>query len=239
MNAPTRINKYIGDSGICSKKAADRMVERGEVRINNDRAKVGDKVVDGDCVTINGEVIKPLNFDQTVVVVLNKPVGIVCTAACSDERSVVNFVSYGSRLFPVGRLDKDSQGLLLLTNKGELANSILQSGNQHEKEYRVTVDKVISDNFIAGLSFGVPMLGTTTKRCKVVIESDFVFRIILLQGLNRQIRRMCRHFGYSVKQLERTRIMHIDLHELAVGQWRELTEHERGHLFTMASVPTQ
>ena len=155
----------------------------------------------------------------------------MCTAARTEKRNIIDFVGHDSRIFPVGRLDKDSQGLIFLTNRCDLVNKILRAGNLHEKEYQVTVDKEITDDFIAGISSGVPMLGVVTKECKAVKESRFVFRITLTQGLNRQIRRMCKHYDYSVKKLERVRIMHVNLNGLAVGQWRGLAEEELSVLF--------
>lgn len=199
--------------------------------INGKQAIPGDKVASGDTVTVNGRPVEPLSTERTICIALNKPVGIVCTAARTDTRNIIDFVGHESRIFPVGRLDKDSQGLILLTNRSRLVNQILGAGNLHEKEYRVTVDRAISDEFIAGISAGVPMLGVVTKRCRVVQESPTVFNITLVQGLNRQIRRMCRHFNYRVEKLERVRIMHIGLNELPEGQWRDLREDELSELF--------
>ena len=192
---------------------------------------LGDKVSCGDKVTVDGLAIEPLATDKVICIALNKPVGVVCTAASTDKRNIVDFVGYSSRIFPVGRLDKDSQGLIFLTNKCGLVDNILRTGNHHEKEYRVTVNKVITEDFIVGMSGGVPMLGVVTKQCKVVKESQYVFRITLVQGLNRQIRRMCKHYNYSVEKLERVRIMHINLNGLAIGRWRELAEEELAGLF--------
>ena len=192
---------------------------------------LGDKVSSGDKVTLDGLAIEPLATDKVICIALNKPVGVVCTAASTDKRNIVDFVGHSCRIFPVGRLDKDSQGLIFLTNKSGLVDNILRAGNHHEKEYRVTVNKVITDDFIAGMSSGVPMLGVVTKQCKVVKESQYVFRITLVQGLNRQIRRMCKHYNFSVEKLERVRIMHVNLNGLAIGQWRELAEEELAGLF--------
>ncbi len=177
-------------------------------------------------------IVEPLATDEVVFIVLNKPVGIVCTAEKTEKRNIIDFVGHSSRIFHVGRLDKDSQGLIFLTNKCDLVDKILHAGNQHEKEYLVTVDKEITDDFIVGISGGVPMFGVVTKKCKVVKESQFVFRITLVQGLNRQIRRMCKPYNYSVEKLERVRIMHINLNELglATGQWRELAKEELSEL---------
>ena len=187
---------------------------------------LGDKVVCGDKVTVEGLLIEPLPAANVLVIALNKPVGVVCTAAKNDKRNIIDFVAHSSRLIPVGRLDKDSQGLILLTNQANLVDKILRADNHHEKEYEVTVDKEINDEFIAAMSNGVPMFGAVTKKCSVVKESRYVFRIILVQGLNRQIRRMCKHFDYAVVKLVRTRVMHVTLNGLPVGQWRELFDDE-------------
>jgi len=230
-DSPIRINRYICESGICSRKAADLYVKRGVVFIDGKQAMLGDKVSSGDKVTLDGLAIEPLATDKVICIALNKPVGVVCTAASTDKRNIVDFVGHSCRIFPVGRLDKDSQGLIFLTNKSGLVDNILRAGNHHEKEYRVTVNKVITDDFIAGMSSGVPMLGVVTKQCKVVKESQYVFRITLVQGLNRQIRRMCKHYNFSVEKLERVRIMHVNLNGLAIGQWRELAEEELAAVF--------
>jgi 23S rRNA pseudouridine2604 synthase len=230
-DSPIRINRYICESGLCSRKAADLHVKRGVVFIDGRQAMLGDKVSCGDKVTVDGLAIEPLATDKVICIALNKPVGVVCTAASTDKLNIVDFVGYSSRIFPVGRLDKDSQGLIFLTNKCGLVDNILRTGNHHEKEYRVTVNKVITEDFIVGMSGGVPMLGVVTKQCKVVKESQYVFRITLVQGLNRQIRRMCKHYNYSVEKLERVRIMHINLNGLAIGRWRELAEEELAGLF--------
>lgn len=222
----TRLNKYISESGICSRRDADRFIEQGNVFINGQRAKVGDQVVPGDTVRVNGQVIEPQDAEDFVFIVLNKPVGIVSTTESSERNNIVDFVSHGVRIFPIGRLDKDSQGLIFLTNNGDLVNKVLRAGNNHEKEYLVTVNKPIKDEFIAGLSAGVPILGTMTKKCAVTKVSANVFNITLVQGLNRQIRRMCEHFGYEVVKLERTRIMNVKLKGLPVGDWRDLTQKE-------------
>jgi 23S rRNA pseudouridine2604 synthase len=187
---------------------------------------LGDKVSPGEKVTVDGLAIEPLATDKVIFIALNKPVGLVCTAATTDKRNVVNFVAHSSRIYPVGRLDKDSQGLIFLTNRCDLVDKILRAGNQHEKEYVVTVNKEVTADFIAGISNGVPMLGVVTKNCNAVKESQYVFRITLVQGLNRQIRRMCKHYNYVAEKLERVRIMHINLNELPLGEWRNLDEEE-------------
>ncbi|MFS8153439.1 23S rRNA pseudouridine(2604) synthase RluF [Vreelandella titanicae] len=222
----TRINKYISESGMCSRREADRFVEQGNVWINGRRATTGDQVVAGDLVKVNGQEIKPQEEEDLVLIALNKPVGIVSTTESSEKDNIVEFVKHGVRIFPIGRLDKDSQGLIFLTNNGDLVNKILRANNNHEKEYQVTVNKPITDEFIEGMQSGVPILGKVTKRCKVQKESTFVFTITLVQGLNRQIRRMCEYFGYEVTQLIRTRIMNVPLKGLALGDWRDLTAKE-------------
>lgn len=227
----TRINKYISDSGICSRRDADRYVENGQVFINDTLAGLGALVFAGDVVTVNGQPIGLRDENDPVLIALNKPDGIITTM---DERlanNITTLIHHSKRIFPVGRLDKDSQGLILLTNHGDLFNKILRAGNGHEKEYVVTVNKPVTDAFLRGMGAGVPILGTVTKECNVTKESEFVFRITLVQGLNRQIRRMSKHFGYDVTRLERVRIMNINLGELPPGESRELTNVERHELF--------
>lgn len=228
-----RLNKYISDSGICSRREADRDIKQGHVLINNRQAAVGAQVFADDVVTVNGRLIEPRDADDLVVVALNKPVGVLCTTADSEPDNIVKFVNHSKRLFPVGRLDKASQGLIFLTNHGDLFNKILRAGNGHEKEYRVTVNNPVTDAFLQGMSAGVPMLGTVTKPCKITQETPFEFRITLIQGLNRQIRRMCRYFGYTVTRLERIRIMNVDLQGIALGEWRDLTDDELSELFRL------
>lgn len=228
-----RLNKYISESGICSRRDADRYIEQGNVFINGKRAGLGDRVASGDVVKVNGQLIEPRNEDNLIFIALNKPVGIVSTTEDGEKDNIVDFVNHSTRVFPIGRLDKDSQGLIFLTNHGDLVNKILRAGNDHEKEYLVTVNKPVTDDFIRGLGAGVPMLGTVTKKCKVKKEAPFVFRIVLVQGLNRQIRRMCEHFGYEVTKLERTRIMNVGLSGLPLGEWRDLTDDELVELFKL------
>ena len=222
----TRLNKYISESGICSRRDADRFIEQGNVFINGKRAKIGDQVAAGDTVKVNGQLIEPQDVDDFVFIVLNKPVGIVSTTESTEKDNIVDFVGHSTRIFPIGRLDKDSQGLIFLTNNGDLVNKVLRAGNNHEKEYLVTVNKPITDDFINGLAGGVPILGTMTKKCPVTKVTANIFNITLVQGLNRQIRRMCEHFGYEVMKLERTRIMNVNLKGVPVGEWRDLTEKE-------------
>lgn len=228
-----RLNKYIAQSGICSRREADRFIEQGKVLINGKKAETGDQVSPGDKVRVNGKDIKPRDEERLVLIALNKPVGIVSTTESSEKDNIVDYVNHPKRIFPIGRLDKDSQGLIFLTSNGDIVNKILRAGNNHEKEYIVTVNKPITDEFIQGMSKGVPILGQVTKKCKIVKESTNTYRITLVQGLNRQIRRMSEHFGYEVTKLERVRIMNIDLKGLATGDWRDLTDSEMKTLSKM------
>lgn len=232
-NTSIRLNKYISESGICSRRDADRYIEQGNVFIDGKRAVIGDQVYAGSVVKVNGQLIDVRDEDDLVLIALNKPVGIVSTTEDTEHNNIVDFVNHSKRVFPIGRLDKDSQGLIFLTNQGDLVNKILRAGNDHEKEYVVTVNKPVTEEFIRGLGAGVPMLGTVTKKCKVKKEAPFVFRITLVQGLNRQIRRMCQHFGYEVTKLERTRIMNINLKGLPLGEWRDLNDDELIGLFKL------
>lgn len=234
-DSTTRLNKYISESGLCSRRAADRYIEQGNVYINGKKAKVGDKVYFGDVITVNGQTIEPKEVDNTILIAYNKPVGITSTTEAGVKGNIVDHVNHSERVFPIGRLDKDSQGLIFLTNNGDLVNKILRAGNNHEKEYLVTVNKPITESFISGMAKGVPVLGVMTKKCKVKQESNFVFRIILVQGLNRQIRRMCEYFGFEVTKLERVRIMNISLKGIPVGEWRELTPEEQTDIFNLVA----
>jgi 23S rRNA pseudouridine2604 synthase len=228
-----RLNKYISQSGMCSRREADRFIENGKVFINGKKAEFGDQVSPGDKVSVNGNDIEPRDEERLIFIALNKPVGIVSTTESSERSNIVDFVNHSLRIFPIGRLDKDSQGLIFLTNYGDLVNKILRAGNNHEKEYIVTVNKPITDEFIEGMSKGVPILGVMTKKCKVEREGTNSFRITLIQGLNRQIRRMCEHFNYEVTKLERVRIMNVSLKGLPVGDWRDLTEEELSTLLKL------
>ncbi|SDG16952.1 23S rRNA pseudouridine2604 synthase [Pedobacter terrae] len=225
-NAATRLNKFISESGLCSRREADRYIEKGTVFINGKRAKIGDQVFAGDKVMVNGHNIEPKEESNFILLAFNKPVGITSTTEGSVRDNIVDYVNHSERIFPIGRLDKDSSGLIFLTNNGDIVNKILRAGNKHEKEYVVTVNKPITEDFIFEMSNGVPILGVNTRKCKVRQISTFVFNIILIQGLNRQIRRMCEHFGYEVTKLERTRIMNISLKGIPTGEFRELTEEE-------------
>lgn len=221
-----RLNKYISESGICSRREADKYIEEGNVFINGKKAKVGDRVSGKERVVVNGLVLEPKKQKTTVILAYNKPVGVVSTTEENAKDNILEHVKHSERIFPIGRLDKDSQGLIFLTNNGDIVNKILRAGNQHEKEYLVTVDKPLTDQFIEGMGSGVPILGEVTKKCFVKKEASLVFRIILIQGLNRQIRRMCEYFGYGVVKLERVRIMNISLKGIPEGDWRELTKEE-------------
>jgi 23S rRNA pseudouridine2604 synthase len=228
-----RLNKFISESGLCSRREADRFIEQGNVLINGRKARIGDQVQIGDTVHVNGMELEPRSGEDIIFIALNKPPGITSTTDETVHDNIVQFVHHSKRIFPIGRLDKDSQGLIFLTNNGDMVNKILRAGNQHEKEYVVTVNKPLTDAVIHGMASGVPILGVTTKKCKVVQEGSNVFRIVLVQGLNRQIRRMCEHFGYEVTKLERVRIMNIGLKGLPLGDWRDLTEDEMKIIYSM------
>lgn len=224
MDDLIRLNKYISESGICSRREADKFIEGGKVFINGEKALIGTKVSPYDKVTVNGKIITPKN--KSVYIAFNKPVGITCTTETHVKGNIVDYIGYKERIFPIGRLDKPSQGLIFLTNDGDIVNKILRAGNNHEKEYLVAVDKPINKDFINKMSNGIPILGTITKKCYVKQESSYVFRIILTQGLNRQIRRMCEYLGYNVTKLERVRIMTVTLKDIPLGKWRYLTDKE-------------
>jgi 23S rRNA pseudouridine2604 synthase len=227
-----RLNKFISESGMCSRREADEHIERGRVFINKKKAVIGDQVHVGDRVVVNGIALEPRKGDDTIFIALNKPVGIESTTE-DVPNNIIRFVNHSKRIFPIGRLDKDSQGLIFLTNNGDLVNKILRAGNNHEKEYVVTVNKSLTQSVIESMANGVPMLGVMTKKCKIELVTPNTFRITLIQGLNRQIRRMCEHFGYEVIKLERIRIMNIGLKGLPIGDWRDLTESEMKTIFSM------
>ena len=226
-----RLNKYISESGLCSRREADKLITEGKVYINGRLAKIGVDVAIGDVVRVNGRTLEARTADDLVLIALNKPVGVTSTTEAGVKDNIIDYVNHSQRIFPIGRLDKDSQGLILLTNEGDLVNKILRAGNKHEKEYIVTVHKPISTDVLQKMALGVPMLGVMTKKCKIIQESPTKFRITLIQGLNRQIRRMCEHFDFEVVKLERVRIMHIELKGLPLGEWRELSEQELMRLF--------
>ncbi|MCR2807845.1 23S rRNA pseudouridine(2604) synthase RluF [Paenibacillus soyae] len=232
-----RINKFISDTGYCSRREADKLVESGQVTINGIVAELGSQAEPGDDVRVQGRRIGEQK--RHVYIALNKPVGITSTTERHIKGNIVDFVGHKERIFPIGRLDKDSEGLILLTNDGDVVNPILRSEGKHEKEYIVTVDRPINDAFVKGMSEGVKVLGSLTLPCKVTRVAERTFRIILTEGRNRQIRRMCEAFGYHVRKLKRVRIMNIRLDELPVGKWRDLTEGERRELFGLLNYTPQ
>jgi len=219
-----RLNKYLSETGLCSRRQADVWITQGRVTINGVRAELGSPVNDGDQVCVDGRAVGAMK--NHVYLCLNKPVGVTCTTEQHIPGNIIGFVGHTERIFPIGRLDKDSEGLILLTNNGDIVNEILRSENNHEKEYIVTVDKPLTAAFLAGMENGVDILGVRTKPCKVYRAGKNVFRIILTQGLNRQIRRMCKEFDYTVRRLQRVRIINITLAGLEPGQWRDLTKQE-------------
>ncbi|MFS0874244.1 23S rRNA pseudouridine(2604) synthase RluF [Paenibacillus xylanilyticus] len=223
-----RINKFISETGYCSRREADKLVESGKVTINGVTAELGSQAEEGDDVRINGQPIKEKR--KHVYIALNKPVGITSTTERHIQGNIVDFVGHKERIFPIGRLDKDSEGLILMTNDGDIVNRILRAEGRHEKEYIVTVDRPVTPSFLKGMSTGVKILGEMTLPCTVTRISERVFRIILTEGKNRQIRRMCSAFGYEVRKLKRVRIMNIHLGEQASGKWRALTAAEKSEL---------
>lgn len=225
-----RINKFISETGYCSRREADKLIDSGRVTINGEKAELGSQAELGDDVRIDGRRIGEQK--RHVYIALNKPVGITCTTELHIKGNIVDFVAHSERIFPIGRLDKDSEGLILLTNDGDVVNPILRSEGKHEKEYIVTVDKPVTDAFLKGMASGVRILGSMTLPCKITKMTDRVFRIVLTEGKNRQIRRMCQAFGYHVRKLRRIRIMNIELGDLPIGKWRDLTEQEKRVLFT-------
>ncbi len=223
-----RLNKFISESGYCSRREADKLIDGGRVTINGKVPELGTKVLPGDKVCVDGKVVgaMPENKSDRIYIAYNKPVGITCTTERHVKGNIIDAIGHKERIFPIGRLDKPSEGLIFLTSDGDIVNKILRAENAHDKEYIVTVDKPVSERFIERMSRGVPILGTITKPCVVKVQSKFVFRIILTQGLNRQIRRMCEYLGYEVKKLKRSRIMSVELGALKLGQWRNLTKEE-------------
>jgi 23S rRNA pseudouridine2604 synthase len=223
-----RLNKFLAETGACSRREADQWIDAGRVTVNGAPAVLGTQVADDDEVRVDG---KPLRGKpRRVYLALNKPVGIECTTDRDVPGNIVDFVGYPERIFPIGRLDKDSEGLILLTNDGDIVNTVLRAEHEHEKEYVVSVDRPLTGAFLAGMAAGVPILDTVTNPCRITQVGRNTFRIVLTQGLNRQIRRMCEHFGYTVRSLRRVRIMHVHLGDLPVGRWRPLTAAELGGL---------
>lgn len=218
------INKYISSTGVCSRREADRLLDAGRVTLNGQKAKRGNRVEDGDTVLLDGQplLVKP----ETVYLALHKPAGVTCTTDRRDQTNIIDYLNYPERIFPIGRLDKPSTGLLLLTNDGDIVNKILRVENAHDKEYIVTVDKAIDRTFVRKMAGGIPILDTVTKECEVQKLGRNKFRIVLTQGLNRQIRRMCEYLGYEVRTLKRVRIMNVRLGKMEVGELRELREDE-------------
>lgn len=219
-----RINKFLSDAGVCSRREADRLLEQGKIYVDGQKATLGQRVFSNQKIECNGQIVSREN--ELILLAFNKPRGIVCSTVDKEGQSIVNYINYEKRIYPIGRLDKDSEGLILLTNDGELMDNILRSRNNHEKEYIVTVNKKITDDFIKGMSGGVPILDTVTKKCKVRKINENTFNIILTQGLNRQIRRMSEYFGYKVTKLKRVRILNIKLNDLKVGKYRKLSSNE-------------
>ena len=241
MNSKTQasinLNKYISSSGICSRREAEKFISEGRVTINGKPTQLGNRVAKRDVVKLDGRLVVPQNV--TLYIALNKPVGIVSTTDEREPNNIIQHINYPDRLFPIGRLDKPSEGLIFLTNDGDIVNKILRAGNNHEKEYYVSVNKSITDDFVEKMGNGIPILGAVTKKCFVEKVSDKVFKIVLTQGLNRQIRRMCEYLGYEVTKLKRTRIMNVALGYLQPGDWRALTEEEMQEINKMISTSSK
>lgn len=228
---PVRLNKYLSDAGVCSRREADRLIESGRVTVDGKRAQTGMRILPGQVVKVGRRVVS--KQDEMVVLAVNKPKGIVCTEERRERNSIVRFLDYPIRVTYIGRLDKDSHGLLLMTNNGDIINRMMRAANRHEKEYKVTVDHEITEEFLEKMSSGVPILDTVTRPCQVKKIGKYTFSIILTQGLNRQIRRMCSALGYEVKDLLRVRVMNIRLDGLKDGQYRKLTDEELDGLYEL------
>lgn len=226
---PVRLNKYLSEAGVCSRREADRLIETGRVTVDGQRAQTGMRIVPGQVVKVENKVVS--KQDEMIVLAVNKPRGIVCTEERRERDSIVRFLNYPVRVTYIGRLDKDSHGLLLMTNNGDIINKMMRAANKHEKEYKVTVDKEITEDFLKKMAAGVPILDTVTRPCTVKKIGKYTFSIILTQGLNRQIRRMCEALGYEVKDLLRVRVMNITLDGLKDGQYRKLTDQELNELY--------
>lgn len=234
-----RLNKHISDTGVCSRREADKLIESGRITVNGSVAELGTKVSNADVITMDG---KPLRAKAlSIYIAMNKPVGITCTTDRKDQHNIIDYINHGERIFPIGRLDKPSEGLIFLTNDGDIVNKILRAGNNHEKEYIVTVNMPIDANFIFRMGNGIDILETTTQKCFVKQEGKNRFRIVLTQGLNRQIRRMCEVLGVEVVKLKRIRIMNITLDKIPYGKWRYLTADEitQVHLLIEQSSKTE
>lgn len=226
-----RLNKFLSEAGVCSRREADRLIEAGRVTVDGKKAETGMKITPGQEVRVDQKLVKP--EEEMIVLAVNKPRGIVCTEEKREPDNIIRFLNYPTRITYAGRLDKDSEGLLLMTNNGDIINKMMRAGNYHEKEYLVTVDKPVTEEFLQHMARGVPILDTVTRPCQVKKEGKKTFRIVLTQGLNRQIRRMCEAFGYKVVTLKRVRIMQIRLGDLKPGQYRPLTEQELASLDRM------
>jgi len=226
-----RLNKFLSEAGICSRREADRLIESGKVTVDGKPAVTGMKISESQVVKVGKKEVRPKN--EMVLLAVNKPVGIVCTEEKREKHNIIRFLNYPTRITYIGRLDKDSEGLLLMTNNGDIINKMMRAGNQHEKEYKVTVDKPITAEFIEKMGEGVPILDTVTRKCVLEQTGKYKFRIILTQGLNRQIRRMCEYFGYKVTKLERIRVMNIELGDLKPGEYRKVTEEEIRELYEL------
>lgn len=226
---PVRLNKYLSEAGVCSRREADRLIETGRVTVDGQRAQTGMRIVPGQVVKVGNKVVS--KQDEMIVLAVNKPRGIVCTEERRERDSIVRFLNYPVRVTYIGRLDKDSHGLLLMTNNGDIINKMMRAANKHEKEYKVAVDKEITEDFLKKMAAGVPILDTVTRPCTVKKIGKYTFSIILTQGLNRQIRRMCEALGYEVKDLLRVRVMNITLDGLKDGQYRKLTDQELNELY--------
>ncbi|MBT7705162.1 MAG: 23S rRNA pseudouridine(2604) synthase RluF [Polaribacter sp.] len=237
IQATTNLNKYISSSGICSRREAEKFISEGRVTINGKPTQLGNRVAKRDVVKLDGRLVVPQN--TTLYIALNKPVGIVSTTDEREPNNIIQHINYPDRLFPIGRLDKPSEGLIFLTNDGDIVNKILRAGNNHEKEYYVSVNKTVTEDFVQKMGNGIPILGAVTKKCFVEKVGDKVFKIILTQGLNRQIRRMCEYLEYEVTKLKRTRIMNVELGYLQTGDWRELTDEEMNEINKMISTSSK
>lgn len=231
MEEMIRLNKFLSEAGVCSRREADRLIESGRVFVDGKRAETGMKVSSAQEIKVGKKVVSKGN--EMVLLAVNKPVGIVCTEEKREKKNIIRFLNYPTRITYIGRLDKDSEGLLLMTNNGDIINKMMRAGNRHEKEYKVTVDKPITPEFLEKMGAGVPILDTVTRPCKIRQIGKYKFDIILTQGLNRQIRRMCDYFGYKVTRLERIRVMNITLGNLKPGEYRKVTEKELEELYEL------
>lgn len=226
-----RLNKFLSEAGVCSRREADRLIEAGKVFVDGRRAETGMRVSPAQEIKVGKKVIHKGN--EMVLLAVNKPAGIVCTEEKKEKHNIIRFLNYPTRITYIGRLDKDSEGLLLMTNNGDIINKMMRAGNRHEKEYKVTVNKPVTREFIEKMGQGVPILDTVTRPCKVKAIGKYKFNIVLTQGLNRQIRRMCEYFGYKVTRLERVRVMNIQLGSLKPGEYREVTDDEIRELYEL------